>query len=461
MPRQLTIWLYVSGNRFLLRRAESALLGLGTRVPALPLRARTAPLTIGCVVAAVAVAAIACLGLLQPEARLGQAQIVMGKQTGALYVRVGDTWHPVLNLASARLIAGTHADPRPVRESELRHTKRGPLLGIPGVPDLSGPLLSGEEAVWTICDAGDNSATTVIVESAAASSGGRISSEQAILATAGLGSPTYLLYNGQRAVVDMTDPAVVRALRLEGSTPRTLSPLLLNALPEVSPIAAPRIRGAGENAAGLPGYPVGSVLRIARGDSDEYYAVLATGIQRIGRIAADLLRFRDSHGSAEIPAVTPDVLRTAPTVGALPVATFPDQPPRSLVGGDWVVCVTWSRGQSGSVLRAVDELPVASPAAPVRLAQADARGPALDAVYLPPGRSAYVSGPAGTRYLVADTGVRFAVHDDETARDLGLLAAAIPIPPRVLAALPSGPELSRADASIARDGVTGAPSPAR
>lgn len=461
MSRQPTVWLYVSGYRFLLRRAENALLGLGTRISGQPLRARTAPLTIGCVVAAVGLAAVVCLGLLQPEANLDQAQIVMGKQTGALYVRVGDTWHPVLNLVSARLVAGTDADPRPVREAELSHTKRGPLLGIPGAPDFIGPSLSGNEAVWTICDAGDDSTTTVVVESAAASSAGRIDNEQAILATAGPGSPTYLLYNGQRAAVDMADPAVVRALRLEGSAPHTVSPLLLDAIPEVSPIATPRVRGAGEKAVGLPGYPVGSVLRIARGDSDEYYAVLATGIQRIGRVAADLLRSRDSHGATEVAAVTPDVVHAAPIVSTLPVATFPDQPPASLVGGDPVVCVTWSHGQSGSVLRVADDLPVPSGRAPVRLAQADGRGPVLDAVYLPPGRSAYVSGPAGTRYLVADTGVRFAIHDDDTARDVGLSASATPVPAPVLVALPCGPELSRANASIARDGAAGSPSPAR
>ena len=58
----------------------------------------------------------------------------MAQVSGALYVRVGDTWHPVLNLASARLVAGTDINPQPVRESEFTHVKRGPLLGIPGAP---------------------------------------------------------------------------------------------------------------------------------------------------------------------------------------------------------------------------------------------------------------------------------------------------------------------------------------
>ena len=84
----------------------------------------------------------------------------MGKESGALYVRVGDSWHPVLNLASARLIAATDANPRPVRESELSRTKRGPLLGIPGAPQLLGSPLPGDESVWTICDTDSDAATT-------------------------------------------------------------------------------------------------------------------------------------------------------------------------------------------------------------------------------------------------------------------------------------------------------------
>ena len=79
--------------------------------------------------------------LLRPQSGLGDARIVMGQVSGALYVRVGDTWHPVLNLASARLVAATDTNPQPVRESELARIKRGPLLGIPGAPQLlSQPL---------------------------------------------------------------------------------------------------------------------------------------------------------------------------------------------------------------------------------------------------------------------------------------------------------------------------------
>jgi type VII secretion protein EccB len=450
---QPTTGLHVSGYRFLLRRVECAVLGGRS------LRAQPASLTLGCVLAAVAMAGCAVLALLRPQAGLDQARVVVVRESGALYVRVGDTWHPVLNLASARLIAATAANPRPIFESELRRTKRGPLLGIPGAPQLLGSTLPATESGWTICDTSGpgGEATTIIVGRTDASPVGRLTGGQAILVASGAGLPTYLLYDGRRAVVDLSDAAVARALRLEGRAPRVVSQSLLNVVPEVPPITAPRIVGAGARSAGLPAFPVGSVLRITGSDGDEYYAILPAGAQRIGRVAADLLRFSDSHGIANTLTVAPDVIHATPIVTTLPVAGFPDRAP-TVPDADGAVCVMRGPGASGAEIAFLtgNGLPLPPGQAPVTLAQADGRGPALDAVYLPPGRSAYVRGDggAGTPYLVTDTGVRFAVGDDNAAHDLGL-PAAIPAPWPMLAVLPSGPELSRRNASTARDVVAG------
>ena len=56
----------------------------------------------------------------------------MSRESGALYVRIGDTMHPVPNLASARLVAGTAANPEMVSEAAINTAKRGPLGGHPG-----------------------------------------------------------------------------------------------------------------------------------------------------------------------------------------------------------------------------------------------------------------------------------------------------------------------------------------
>src|ERR1700757_2566272 len=387
--RQPTTRLHVSGYRFLSRRIECALLGRDLGAVNEPLPARTAALTVGAALATIAVVACALLALLRPQADLDRVRIVMGKESGALYVRVGDIWHPVLNLASARLIAATDANPQPVRESELRGTKRGPLLGIPGAPQLLGPPLSPDESVWTICDTDSNAATTIVIGPAGGSSVRRLGSEQAVVVAPGSSSPTYLLYNGQRAVVDLADTAVVHALRLDGRVPHIVSQSLLRAVPEAPPITPPRIRDVGGKAAGLPGFPVGSVLRITRAGGDEYYVVLTTGVQRIGQVTADLLRFSNSQGSANVITVAPDALRATPIVTTLPVASFPDRAPNDgdLNSADTTVCVTWAptaAGHSDVAFAAGSGLPVPGGQVPVTLSQSDGRGPGLDAVYLPP-----------------------------------------------------------------------------
>lgn len=213
MPSPATTWLHVSGYRFLLRRIECALLFGDVCAATGALRARTTSLALGCVLAIVAAMGCAFVALLRPQSALGQAPIVMGRESGALYVRVDDVWHPVLNLASARLIAATNANPQPVSESELGHTKRGPLLGIPGAPQLLDQPLAGAESAWAICDSDNGGSTTVVVGPAEDSSAQVLTAEQMILVATESGSPTYLLYGGRRAVVDLADPAVVWALR--------------------------------------------------------------------------------------------------------------------------------------------------------------------------------------------------------------------------------------------------------
>lgn len=450
MPGQATTWLQLSAYRFWLRRIECALLGEATGRP----RARSAALAAGSVVTAIAVTCCALLGLLRPQVALDRAKLVMDKDSGALFVRVDDTWHPVLNLASARLIVAAPVNPQPVRPSDLAGAKRGPPLGIAGAPQYLGAPLAAEELAWSVCDTDDGGATTVILGRAAEGIVRRLDPAQAILAASAPGSPAYLLYDGRRAAVNLDDAAVVRALRLEGRVPRRISQSLLDAVPEAPPIAVPRVPGAGGRVPGLAGFSAGAVLRVARADGDEFYVTLPSGVQRIGQVAADLLRFGDSRGGANPTPVAPDAIRASPIVTGLPVGGFPERAP-TLSGGAGTACVTREgAGPDGVALLVGAAAPIPPGRSAATLAQADGSGPAVDAVYVPPGRSAYVRGApeGGTRYLITDTGVRFAIPDDDTARALGLAAAA-PAPWPVLRVLPLGPQLSRQGASVARDTV--------
>jgi type VII secretion protein EccB len=422
------------------------------------MRAPAQSLTAGLVLAIVVLAGCLVLALMRPQPGAETAPIVMESQSGALYVRLGDTLHPVLNLASARLIAKTNADPQAMAASALSRNKMGPLLGIPGAPQFLGKPLGEDESQWTVCDSRDG--TTVIAGGEAQS--GVLERDQTLLVTPSSGGSTYVLFDGRRAAVNSGEAAVARALGLDGQTPLPVSPVLLNLIPESPPITAPRIPGVGRHGPdSLPGFPVGSVLRVARTGGDEYYVVLREGVQRVGQVAADLVRFADSQGTRTAIPIAPDVIRTTKSVTRLPVSDYPDRVRALSVADGTTVCVRWGHTTSAGVAVSfsVGGPPISAGQAPVRLVQADGERPAVDAFYLPPGRLAYVRATsltganvrAGTRYLISDTGVRFAVHDDDAARDLGLPGAMVAAPWSVLAALPVGPELSRPNASVAQD----------
>ena len=86
-------------------------------------------------------------------------------------MRVGDQLHPVLNLASARLIAGKPANPTQVKSSELDKFPLGNLIGIPGAPQRMVQN-TRKDADWTVCDAASGTAAGVTVIAGAPDSTG-------------------------------------------------------------------------------------------------------------------------------------------------------------------------------------------------------------------------------------------------------------------------------------------------
>jgi ESX secretion system ATPase EccB len=457
MARQSTTKLHVSGYRFLLRRMEHALVRGDVRMLDDPLRLQSLSLIAGAILAVIIVAACAILTFLRPPGTLGSAPIVMVRDSGALYVRIGDTVHPVLNLASARLITATPANPEVVSATAIANAKRGPLVGIPGAPATISAPLRDDESGWAVCD--DATSTTVIAGKAI---GGGLAPGRSVLVVARSGSAatTYLLYDGWRAKVDLRNRAVVRALKLDGLIPRPVSRVLLDATPEAPPIAAPAIPDTGSPSA-LRGLPAGSVVRVDRAAAEEYYVVLARGVQRIGEVAADLIRFTDSQNAGDIDTVAPDDIAAAPILDTLPVSTFPV---RGGVSTDAVVCARWRPSASGANTTVLtgDSIPVAD-AGSLSLAQADGDGPNVDNIAIPRGRSVYVrsigltgdGASSGALYLIDESGVVFGLRDEDTAKHLGLTGTPVPAPWPVLAWLPRGPELSKAAASIPRDGLAG------
>ncbi|WP_157521449.1 type VII secretion protein EccB [Mycobacterium sp. ACS4331] len=437
------------GRRYLARRMERALdRGVARGGPDGP-RPRSFWVGVGAVVAAAAAAGAAALSTLRPGGDAGDSRILMDRDSGALYVRVEDTLHPVLNLTSAHLLTGHGGGPRAVRSDALAPFERGPTLGIPGAPAQIGAGLDGEAATWAVCD---GPRTVVLVGTPAPPD--PLDGGEAVFVTGPSGT-THLLYAATRAVVDVADPGVSRALRFDRAEPVPVSAGLLNLLPEAPPLVTPRIPGAGNPGPGqLSGLRVGDVVSIERSSGAEYFVVLEGGVQPVSGVAADLIRAAGATAERVTPTLSPDVLSAVPIVGTLAVASYPDRVEVSRQGERWV-CVHWAAGRV--TITTAGALPLPQGRASIRLARADGAGHALDEVSLPPGRSLYVRaerGPGGGA-LITDTGVRFAV-DADAAGLLGLPEHPMPAPWPLVAALPEGPELSRAAASVQRDVPTAA-----
>ncbi|MCV7216640.1 type VII secretion protein EccB [Mycobacterium crocinum] len=437
-----------SARRFTLRRMEYAVLGRSMPLRQDPLRWQKFSLAVGCGVAGAALILDAVLGSAGHRIP-ADAAVVMSRQTGALFVRVDDRLRPVVNLTSARLILGSPATPHLVDEAALRDTDRGPMLGIPGAPPAPGQVMAPRDLRWAVCDDAEGTTTVAVGDDSVPPD---LDPHTAVVVTAAGGDGSvYLLYDGKRAMLDPGDPATARVLRIEEVAVRTVSTTVLNAIPEVPAIGAPRIEGSGQPS-GISGAAIGAVMRVTRTASVEYYVALRGGLQRIGRLAAELIRFNDPTARPEIVDVPAELITHNPLVDTLPVGTYPDQPPTLLDSSD-NLCATWSAGRSGVTVgpRLPDRPGM------VTLAGADGDGPAVDTVRIPPGTNLDVVDVSTMgRYLITGAGVRFPVGVSSVTA-LGLSGRPVEAPWSIIGALPAGPQLVRDAALVGRDVLTTTP----
>ncbi|MBF6167395.1 type VII secretion protein EccB [Streptomyces gardneri] len=499
MPAQLTTRAQVNGYRFLLRRLDHALVRRDVRMLHDPMRSQIRSLLVGAVLGVLMVAGAAILAFLRPQGAIGDALIVSGKQSGALYVVVqrqdgGKTLHPVLNLASARLITGADAEPHAVKDDKLNDLPRGPLLGIPGAPGALPGSKQGGSSEWSLCEtiplseggsaASSSGATTTVIAGRPALTDRIRTSGQDEALLVRRDNKTYLVYDGKRAELDPADSVLTRALNLTAHRPRPVGTGFLGATTQVPAIAPPQIPRAGERGPGpLSDLPIGGVISVSgvgpEGDSS-LYVVLADGVQPVSPFAAQVIRYADSHGMREIATMPPDVLERVAVVHQLPIDDFPVRTPRILPAEDApVTCVAWAKspgtapaqreaeagdgpGERAMVSLLVGtRLPIAPSAKPVDLSTSDGAGDRVDAVYLSPGSGEFVqvtgmepgSPRRGSLFYVADTGVRYGIPDAATANVLGLGSSPRLAPWAIIGQMVPGPTLSAREALVAHDSL--------
>lgn len=475
----------VSGWRFITRRIASGVALHDTRMLVDPLRTQSRSVLVGALVLITGVIGCFIFSLIRPAGVAGDSAILADRETSALYVRLGEQLHPVLNLTSARLIANRAENPTTVKSSELDKFARGNLVGIPGAPERMVQN-SARNADWTVCDAASGASAGVTVIAGPLETGGERASvlpdSDAVLVRNDAG--TWLLWDGRRSLVDLNDRAVTGALGLNSELPqpRAVATGLFNAVPEGPALTPPVIVGAGEPPAfDLPvSAPVGSVVTAFDTDNTlRHYAVLMEGLQPVSPVVAAILRNTNSFGLSQAPQIGADDVARLPVAQAIDVDAFPSEPINIVDAGSApLACAHWSHpvDATGGTLELLSgaALPVTDGLRAVQLVGGGA-GATANRVILAPGtgflvqtvgqdvRQQPASPAAGSLFWVSDTGVRYGIDQDgdqNTVAALGLTPPALPIPWAMLSQFAAGPTLSRGDALLAHDGLAPDPRPA-
>ncbi|MGH3903226.1 MAG: type VII secretion protein EccB [Pseudonocardiaceae bacterium] len=467
MPTDPTTKSQVQAYRFVVRRMESALVRKDSVMLHEPMRNHLRASGVGLILGVLGLAAFFVVGLFSPTSKLDGNEIVVVKQTGQVFV-VQDTEPlrliPVPNLTSARLLYAAFSpdlSPPPetkvIEDSALVGQRQTPTAGLEGAPEaLPEPdkLVGGD---WSVCD------TAVIREELPNAQARPELSTTAVIGVPGPGRPlrdneallveeestgaAYLVRNGHRGEVDLDDPAVMLAYKLDGVVPRKVSTGLLNAIPEGHSLNPPDIPGEGTPVPQLGDVQVGDVVQVNRAGQESFFLVLEQGIQPVERAVADLVRF-DRDSSERFPEVAPEVIADVapvPEAGRLDFTDYPAQVPtiREITETP-VACAVWHGTEAQPVI-------TVSPGEQAPLQQSvkvpgAVRGQTADRVFLEPGKGALVRGvvpgqPADSGaaiWFVNNQGFAYRVPSIEVARALGLGEKTTPAPKSVLGLLKVG-----------------------
>ncbi|GLE52949.1 type VII secretion protein EccB [Mycobacterium montefiorense] len=466
----------VTGYQFLARRTSMALTRWRVRMEVEPGRRQTLA-----IVASVSAAVVICLGALlysfiSPAGQVGDSAIIADRDSGALYVRVGDRLYPALNLASARLITGRPDNPHLVRSSQIANVPRGPMVGIPGAPSNFGAKTPTSSS-WLICDTvagstgvGSPSGVTVTVIDGTPDLSGRRrvlnGSDAVVLSYSG---DTWVIRDGRRSRIDAANRSVLLPLGLtpeQISMAKPMSRALFDALPVGPELTVPEVQNAGSPATfpGAPG-PVGTILITPQISGPQQYSlVLADGVQTLPPLVAQIMQNAGGANNSKPMTVEPSALAKMPVVNKLDLSSYPDNPLNVMdLRENPATCWWWEKtsGENRARIQVVSgpTIPVAQAETKkvVSLVKSDTTGRTADQVYFGPSFANFVAvtgndpGAKTTESLwwVTDAGARFGVDDTRDVREaLGLQTTPSLAPWVALRLLPQGPTLSRADALV-------------
>ena len=493
----------VSGARFFRNRITHGLIRRDTRMIDDPHGFQSAPVWLSFLIAVVVLLGAFGWGWIHPSGLIKNAKIVADKQTSALYVRVGEHLDPVLNLTSARLIAGSPLDPVRASWTEIAKNPRGSLVGIVGAPsdirDNPGAL-----SVWTVCDETETGSavpldpvsglpSTVMPAVSSTVIGGRLDTSTDATASVsanmarlvGFGGQSWLIYARPdgvvvRSAVQPSEVIVADALGLHPDDPvLPISSGLFDAIGAEPPLVAPVVNDAGA----APSFPVLRPLTVATVMTvtdlmgrTSFYVVESDGVQKVGSVVATMIRASYRQIATEPVAINPDELARYPKTHQLATDYYPSGVV-NLVSPSQLPVTCWSWSHTGGQPTAATEvlvgrtLPLTPRQRDDRVALVSAgtpeyRGTVADFVSMPPGetgRCVQVTGanPQSRRregyFWIASNGVRFGLdtsgeNGKKTLPSLGLYHP-VPAPWPVVSLFATGATLSQRDALLRHDGI--------
>ncbi|MFJ3826183.1 type VII secretion protein EccB [Streptomyces nodosus] len=410
----------------------------------------------GTLVGVIVMAAFGAWGMFKPTAPKGwdtpgEKVIIASKSTTRYVVlKTGKKTqlHPVLNMASAKLVLNTgKGDVVTVDESILDKgdIPHGVTIGIPYAPDrLPSEGEAGATKRWAVCErpsAGGRSiqkAAFVLASRDMDRTEGRKQKLKGgeLLYVSGPDGTRYIVdASGTSYEVDKDDELLLRTLVRSGRAPQRVSQQWLATLHPGDPITFPEVAGPVGADAGVSGSlpeganKVGMVLRAPNGDTQQYYLVETGKVAPVSDFTAQLLlnssdltglgqagKALDVSAGAFVPALTEFAAEHK----------WPTHAPRAVNDAD---AAPGSRNTVCNVLRDVDEADGATTLSTWAGTDFPATLPTgSSSAYVTPGSGQLYrqfqgkETKAGGVFLVTDTGLRYAMQSnaDSATDDAGI-----------------------------------------
>lgn len=481
MARKLTDKLQISGYRLLVQRIEQGFISRDVRGFVTPFSRQAQAFGIGMGLAALVLVAALAMSLFKPSSNGSQDDKIVATKSGSRFVIYEDTLHPVTNLSSARLIAGSNSNVKVIKDEALNEYPRGQLMGIAAAPDDMSAR-TDEQSQWAVCSQYDADTeldltntstparTLIAAGDDAITSTDFINDDTAILVSesSSADSRFWLLYKGQRIEIPTTAYALRSTLRITENTlsqAPVITDALLDAVPSREPFAKPGIRDEGKVSTVLPRFRIGSVVSAPSVDgNDSSWLVLDDTVQKISPFVAQMFV---NSGSTITKDVTSAEIAAAPEKSTFDFSAYPQIAPEILTTAD-TICYDWTRlgdGPAAGRFVASSTVPLSSE----RRRDVTALLPPTDGTtqaeffYTRPGKGwlAVATGQtdqshtASQLWWVADNGVRYPIGgSDDTPIDkvLAMLGVDTVTPVRapwsILRLLPEGNSLAPESAKV-------------